>query len=38
MDAPCYFKLDGTDEGFYELTEENLRRPAVTPERLSAVK
>ena len=38
MDAPCYFKLDGTDERFYELTEENLRQPVVTPERWSAVR
>ena len=39
LDAPCYFKLDGTDGRFYELTEENLRQPgAQTLERLSAVK
>ncbi len=35
LDAPCYFKLDDTDERFYELTEENLPQPL---ECMSAVK
>ena len=39
LDAPCYFKIDGTEERLHELTEENLQRlRSQTPERLSAVK
>ncbi len=39
LDAPCYFKLDATDERFYELTEENVRElGAQNFEPMSAVK
>ena len=39
LDAPCYFKIDGDEEQFYELSEENLRQPAPqNPEQVSAVK
>lgn len=38
LDAPCYFKLDGTEARFYELTEVGLRHSAPqTLERMSRV-